>query len=69
MFDFDEYNSPKEMTLEEYNLQPMEVDAHAYGSLVTASMFNLEPIFQGLPDSVRIAARKRRQEIINERTK
>lgn len=36
-----------------YNLQLAELDANAFGGLIMISLFKLEPLFNGLPASVK----------------
>lgn len=50
-------------TVEEYNLQPAELDANAYAAIVMERYFGLQALFQGLPETVRTAIRKRATEI------
>lgn len=38
---------------EEYNLQFTEIDANAFAGLVMADFFHLQPLFEGLSDSVK----------------
>lgn len=40
-------------SVEEYNLQPAEIDAHAYAALVMISAFGVRPLFDGLSDDVK----------------
>ena len=50
-------------TVEEYNLQPAELDANAYAAIVMERDFGLKALFQGLPDTVRKEIRKKASEI------
>ena len=40
-------------SVEEYNLQIAELDANAFAGLVMMDFFNLKPLFEGVPDSVK----------------
>lgn len=40
-------------SVEEYNLQIAELDAHAFGSFVMIVFFHTMPLFEGLSDSVK----------------
>lgn len=40
-------------SVEEYNLQIAELDANAFAGLVMIDFFNLRPLFEGVPDSVK----------------
>lgn len=40
-------------SVEEYNLQIAELDANAFGGLIMIDFFNLKPLFEGVPDSVK----------------
>lgn len=40
-------------SVEEYNLQIAEVDANAFAGLVMIDYFHLQPLFEGVPDSVK----------------
>lgn len=40
-------------SLEEYNLQIAEIDANAFAGLVMSDFFGLQPLFQGVPDTVK----------------
>ena len=50
-------------SVEEYNLQPAELDANAYAAIVMEREFGLKALFQGLPEAVREAIRMRASEI------
>jgi len=49
--------------IEEYNLQAAELDANAYAAIVMERDFGLKALFQGLPETVRKAIRRRASEI------
>ena len=48
---FSDYK-PRELcsSVEEYNLQFAEIDAHAFAGIVMEGFFHLKPLFQGLSD-------------------
>ena len=50
-------------SVEEYNLQPAEVDANAFAGLVMINFFHVRPLYQGLPDNVRNAIFERIDEL------
>ena len=51
---FSDYK-PRELcsSVEEYNLQFAEIDAHAFAGIVMEEFFHLKPLFQGLSDNVK----------------
>lgn len=51
------------LTLELYNLQPAEIDAHAYAAIQMQKLFGLAPQFNGLSEAVKEKIRKRIEEI------
>lgn len=40
-------------SIEEYNLQIAELDANAFAGLIMIVFFHLQPLFDGVPDSVK----------------
>ena len=46
-------------SVEEYNLQPAEVDANAFAAIVLTDFFHLKPLWNGLPDTVITAINSR----------
>ena len=48
---------------EEYNLQIAEIDANAFAGLVMISFFHLKPLFEGMPDCVKIKIYERMEYI------
>lgn len=40
-------------SVEEYNLQIAEIDAHAFASIILIEFFHLKPLFEGLSDTVK----------------
>lgn len=47
------YKEAQELTKEEYNLQPAEIDANAFAGVVMIEFFGIKPLFQGLPENVK----------------
>lgn len=47
------YREAQDLTVEEYNLQPAEIDANAFSGVVMVNFFGIKPLFQGLPDNVK----------------
>lgn len=41
-------------SVEEYNLQIAEIDANAFAGLVMVDFFGIKPLFEGMPDSVKL---------------
>lgn len=56
---FETYQSNKVLSIREYNLQPAELDANAFGFLIMRSWFGLEPLFNGLEDGTKQKIRER----------
>lgn len=53
-FYFSNYKPIKETdSLEDYNLQIAEVDAHAFAALLMMENFGVKPLFNGLSDTVK----------------
>lgn len=50
---FSGYKERKDCSLEEYNLQPAELDAHAFATVAIGHYFGNLPAFNGLPEAVR----------------
>lgn len=65
-FVFSKYQTVDIIGTEKYNLQPAEVDANAFASIVMVDFFHLQPQYKDLPDSVVSAIKKRIAEIITE---
>lgn len=63
---FPDYQTVDMIGTEKYNLQPAEVDANAFASIVMVDFFHLQPQYKDLPDSVVSAIKKRMAEIITE---
>jgi len=60
---FDDYKSSKALSKEEYNLQPAEIDANAFGKIIMVDKFGVKPLFEGMSDHVIMAINRREQEI------
>lgn len=63
---FSNYQTVDMIGTEKYNLQPAEVDANAFASIVMVDFFHLQPQYKGLSDFVVSAIKKRIDDIINE---
>lgn len=64
--DLKEYQTSDRISTEQYNLQPMEVDANAFAALVMSDFFGIVPQFQNMPESVRNAISSRMEQIRKE---
>lgn len=51
----EEYRTSDRISIEQYNLQPLEVDANAFGALIMSDFFGIVPQFRNMPDTVRKA--------------
>lgn len=60
------YQASDKISKEQYNLQPLEVDANAFAALVMSDFFGIAPRFQNLPESVRDAISGRMEQIRKE---
>lgn len=65
-FYFSNYKSSDELNTNSYNLQPAEVDANAWASIVMSDLFHLKPLYEGMSYRVITAIQKRIQEILEE---
>ena len=63
---FSNYQTVDIIGIEKYNLQPAEVDANAFASIVMVDFFHLQPQYKGLSVSVISAIKNRIAEIITE---
>lgn len=63
MFDFKDYKLSDNIDLKTYNLQPQEIDANAYASLIMMSLFGVKPLFNGLDEDIKKAINKRIDEL------
>ena len=62
----EEYQTSDKMTVDEYNLQPLEVDANAFAFLIMEFMFGISPQFESLDQSARDAITSRAEQILSE---
>ena len=60
------YQASDKISVEQYNLQSLEVDANAFSALVMSVFFGIVPRFQNLPESVRNAISSRMEQIQKE---
>lgn len=60
------YQASDKISVEQYNLQSLEVDANAFSALVMSDFFGIVPRFQNLPESVRNAISSRMEQIRKE---
>ena len=49
-----------------YNLQPAEIDANAFASVIMTKLFRARPLFDGMPDEVITAIEKRSATLLDE---
>ena len=56
-----DYRTSDQLDIDEYNAQPLEVDANAFAAVVMAEFFGISPQFLNMPESIRqlIYVRKR----------
>ncbi len=56
-----DYRTSDQLDIDEYNAQPLEVDANAFAAVVMAEFFGTSPQFLNMPESIRqlIYVRKR----------
>ena len=64
----EEYRTSDQIGVERYNLQPLEVDANAFGALVMADYFGIVPQFHSMSDTVRKAISDRMKQLQKEYT-
>lgn len=62
----EEYRTSDKISIERYNLQPLEVDANAFSALIMSDFFGIVPQFQNMPDAVREAINDRMEQIQKE---
>lgn len=62
------YQEAGAVSAEEYNQQPIEVDANAFAYVVMVDMFGVEPQFNGLSDATKAMINHRASEIVKEIT-
>ena len=53
-------------SVEEYNLQPVEIDANAFAYIVMVDFFQRQPLFHGLSENVKVKIMERVNEIVTE---
>ena len=63
LFDMENYKHSNECSLEEYNLQFVELDANAYAYLIMVSLFHRATLYKGLSGHVRDKIMERVKEI------
>ena len=56
-----DYHTSDQLDIDEYNAQPLEVDANAFAAVVMAEFFGISPQFLNMPERIRqlICIRKR----------
>lgn len=64
----EEYRTSDRISADRYNLQPLEVDANAFGALAMADYFGIVPQFHNIPDAVRKAINDRMKQLQKEYT-
>lgn len=64
----EEYRTSDRISIEQYNLQPLEVDANAFGALIMSDFFGIVPQFRNMPDTVRKAIKDRMKQLKKEYT-
>ena len=62
----EEYRTSDRISIEQYNLQPLEVDANAFGALIMSDFFGIVPQFRNMPDAVRKAINDRMKQLQKE---
>lgn len=67
IFNFDDYKTSSNLSKREYNMQPEEIDANAYGYLVMIREFGIEIKFNGLDRDIVDMIKNRAKEISKER--
>ncbi len=63
---FSNYQTVDILGTEKYNLQPAEIDANAFASIIMVDFFHLQPQYKGLSNSVISAIKTRINELITE---
>lgn len=64
----EEYRTSDRISIEQYNLQPLEVDSNAFGALIMSDFFGIVPQFRNMPDTVRKAIKDRMKQLQKEYT-
>jgi len=52
--------------MEEYNLQPAEIDAHAFGAAIMMDFYHLKPLMNGMSDLIKSKVYERADELLRE---
>lgn len=63
---FSNYQTVDKIGTERYNLQPAEIDANAFASIIMVDFFRLQPQYNGLSDSVVSSIKSRIDELVIE---
>ncbi len=63
---FTENKASDELSTDDYNLQPLELDANAFGMIVMQDITGCKPLFYGLSESVRKAIDKQAKRILED---
>ena len=63
---FSDYQNVDAIGTEKYNLQPAEIDANAFASIVMVDFFHLQPQYKDLSGAVISAIKNRISEIVTE---
>lgn len=63
---FSNYQTVDKIGTERYNLQPAEIDANAFASIIMIDFFHLKPQYNGLSDSVVSSIKNRIDELVTE---
>lgn len=63
---FKKYKTADKLSLVEYNMQPAELDAHAYAALMMEELYGLEILFSNFPEEVREVIFDRMDELEDE---
>ena len=64
----EEYRTSDRISADRYNLQPLEVDANAFGALVMSEFFGIVPQLHNMPYTVRKAIKDRMKQLQKEYT-
>lgn len=63
---FTNYKTSGQLSVEEYNSQPVEIDAHAFSVVILTDLFGLEPQFYDFPMELKAKIMMRAGEIAKE---
>ena len=61
-----DYHTSDQLDIDEYNAQPLEVDANAFAAVVMAEFFGISPQFLNMPERIRQLVCVRKQQIQKE---